>query len=117
MLLEVTEEHLHQEREKKGVAFVVVVRENLLRIGFNLTSSLNIKLTGSDIENDLLLLHSTADLDQKEYTPNKINRVIAVKNNAVANQSSMIKENLAKTAIYRVAFCNGLPLRKNRYQH
>ncbi len=59
MLMEVTEEYLHQEREKSaqkksGAAPVVVVRENLLRRGFNLTFNPNIKLTGSDIENDLL---------------------------------------------------------------
>ena|SRR3990172_810426 len=101
MLLEVTEEYLHQEREKSalkksGAAPVVVVRENLLRRGFNLTFNPNIKLAGSDIENDLLLLHSTANPDQKEYTPNEVNMVIAVKNNAAANQSSIIKENFDK---------------------
>jgi hypothetical protein len=101
MLMEVTEEYLHQEREKSaqkksGAAPVVVVRENLLRRGFNLTFNPNIKLTGSDIENDLLLLHSTANPDQKEYAPNEVNMVIAVKNNAVSNQSSTIKEDFDK---------------------
>ncbi|MGE5574729.1 MAG: hypothetical protein ACM3UL_01215, partial [Ignavibacteria bacterium] len=57
MLLEVAEECLHQEREKSafkktGAPPVVVVRENLLRRGFNLTFNPDIKLKGSDIKND-----------------------------------------------------------------
>jgi hypothetical protein len=101
MLMEVTEEYLHQEREKSaqkksGAAPVVVVREHLLRRGFNLTFNPNIKLAGSEIENDLLLLHSTANPDQEEYAPNEVNMVIAVKNNAVSNQSSTIKEDFDK---------------------
>jgi len=98
MLLEVTEEYLHQEREKSaqkksGAAPIVVVREHLLRRGFNLTFNPNIKLVGSDIKNDLLLLHSTANPDQKEYATNEVNMIISVKNNAIANQLSIIKEN------------------------
>ncbi|MGE5532727.1 MAG: hypothetical protein ACM3UN_00095 [Bacillota bacterium] len=98
MLLEVAEESLHQEREKSafkknGAPPIVVIRENLLRRGFNLTFNPDIKLKGSDIKNDLLLLHSTANPDQKEYAPNEVNMVIAVKNNGVANQSTLIKKN------------------------
>ena len=101
MLMEVAEESLHQEREKSarkksGAAPVFVVREHLLRRGFNLTFNPNIKIAGSKIENDLLLLHSTANPDQKEYAPNEVNMIIAVKNNAVSNQSNIIKENFDK---------------------
>ena len=96
LLMEVAEECLHQEREKSaqkksGAAPVVVVREHLLRRGFNLTFNPNIKFAGSDIKNDLFLLHSTANPDQEEYAPNEVNMVIAVKNNAAPKQSNVIK--------------------------
>ena len=98
MLMEVAEEYLHQEREKtaqkkSGAATEVVIREHLLRRGFNLTFNPNIKLVGSNIKNDLFLLKSTINPDQKEYSPNEVKLVIEIKNNAVANQSEIIKEN------------------------
>jgi hypothetical protein len=98
MLMEVAEEYLHQEREKtaqkkSGAAVEVVIREHLLRRGFNLTFNPNIKLMGSNIKNDLFLLRSTINPDQKEYSPSEVNLVIEIKNNAVANQSEIIKEN------------------------
>ena len=73
MLMEVAEEYLHQEREKtaqkkSGAATKVVIREHLLRRGFNMTFNPNIKLVGSNIKNDLLLLKSTVNPDQKEYS-------------------------------------------------
>ncbi len=96
MLMEVAEECLHQEREKSalkksGAAPVVVVREHLLRRGFNLTFNPNTKFAGSEIKNDLLLLHSTANPDQEEYAPNEVNMVIAVKSNAAPKQSNATK--------------------------
>jgi hypothetical protein len=98
MLMEVAEEYLHQEREKtaqkkSGVPTEVVIREHLLRRGFNLTFNPKIKLAGSNIKNDLFLLKSTINPDQKEYSPNDVNLVIVIKNNAVANQSELLKEN------------------------
>jgi len=98
MLMEVAEEYIHQEREKSaqkksGAATEVVVREHLLRRGFNVSFNPNIKLKGSDIKNDLLLLRSTVNPDQNEYAPNEIDVVIEVKNNAVADQASLIKKN------------------------
>jgi hypothetical protein len=98
MLMEVAEEYLHQEREKtaqkkSGPAAEEVIREHLLRRGFNLTFNPNIKLAGSNIKNDLFLLRSTINPDQKEYSPSEVNLVIEIKNNAVANQSEIIKQN------------------------
>lgn len=98
MLLEVAEEYIHQEREKtaqkkSGPATEVIIREHLLRRGFNLTFNPNIKVTGSNIKNDLLLLKPTINPDQKEYSPNEVKLIIEVKNNAAANQSRIIKEN------------------------
>jgi hypothetical protein len=98
MLMEVAEEYLHQEREKtaqkkSGAATEVVIREHLLRRGFNLTFNPNVKLAGSNLKNDLFLLRSRINPDQKEYSPGEVNLVIEIKNNAVANQSEIIKEN------------------------
>jgi len=98
MLLEVAEESIHQEREKtsqkkSGLPTEVVIREHLLRRGFNLTFNPNIKVVGSDIKNDLFLLKPTINPDQKEYLPNEVNLVIEVKNSAAANQSRITKEN------------------------
>ena len=98
MLMEVAEEYLHQEREKiaqkkSGVPTEVVIREHLLRRGFNLTFHPKIKLEGSNLKNDLFLLKSTTNPDQKEYSPIDVKVVIAIKNNAAANQSEIIKEN------------------------
>ncbi len=98
MLLEVAEEFIHQEREKtaqkkSGAPTEVVIREHLLRRGFNLTFNPNIKLVGSNKKNDLFLLKSTINPDQKEYSPNEVNLVIEIKNNAVANQSEILRKN------------------------
>jgi hypothetical protein len=98
MLMEVAEEYLHQEREKtaqkkSGAPTEVVIREHLLRRGFNLTFNPNVKIAGSDIKNDLFLLRSTINPDQKEYSPNEVNLVIEIKNNAIANQSEILKGN------------------------
>ena len=98
MLMEVAEEYLHQEREKtaqkkSGAPTEVVIREHLLRRGFNLTFNPNVKIAGSNTKNDLFLLKSTINPDQKEYPPNEVKLVIEIKNNANANQSEIIKGN------------------------
>jgi hypothetical protein len=97
MLLEVAEEFIHQEREKtaqkkSGAPTEVVIREHLLRRGFNLTFNPNIKLVGSNKKNKLFLLKSTINPDQKEYSPNEVNLVIEIKNDAVANQSEILRK-------------------------
>jgi hypothetical protein len=97
MLLEVAEEFIHQEREKtaqkkSGAPTEVVIREHLLRRGFNVTFNPNIKLVGSNKKNKLFLLKSTINPDQKEYSPNEVNLVIEIKNDAVANQSEILRK-------------------------
>ena len=97
MMLEVAEEYIHQEREKasqkkSGAPTELVIREHLLRRGFNLTFNPNIKLAGSNIKNDLFLLKSAINPDQKEYSPNEVNLVIEIKNNAVVNQSEILRK-------------------------
>jgi hypothetical protein len=70
-----------------------VIREHLLKKGFNLTLNPNVKILGSNIRNDLLLLKPKANQNLMEYSPNEVDMVIEIKNNAVANQSQRIKAN------------------------
>ena len=98
MLIEVAEEYLDQQKEKTpqnkcGKATEIVIREHLLRKWFNVTSNANVRVLGSNIKNDLLLLKPTINPNQKEYSPNEVDMVIEIKNNAVANQSRIIREN------------------------
>ena len=98
MLMEVAEEYILQEREKaaqkkSGNAVEVVVREHLLRRGFNLTFNAEVKVTGSNIKNDLLLLESMVNPDLKEYEPCEVNMVIEIKNSSIDDKSKLIKEN------------------------
>jgi len=98
MLIEVAEEYLDQQKEKtpqnkSGKATEMVIREHLLRKGFNVTSNANVRVLGSNIKNDLLLLKPPINPNQKEYSPNEVDTVIEIKNNAVANQSRIIREN------------------------
>jgi hypothetical protein len=98
MLLEVAEECIQQKREKtaqkkSGNPTEVVVREHLLRRGFNLTFNPDVKVQGSNIKNDLFLLESMVNPDLKEYPSNEVNMVVEIKNNAAADQSKLIKEN------------------------
>jgi hypothetical protein len=98
MLIEVAEEYLDQQKEKTSQnkcrkATEIVIREHLLRKGFNVTSNANVRVLGSNIKNDLLLLKPTINPNQKEYSPNEVDMVIEIKNNAVANQSRIIGEN------------------------
>lgn len=95
MLLEVAEEYINQKTQKStsGTATETVIREHLLRRGFNLSFNPNVKIEGSDIKNDLFLLNSTVNPSQKEYMPSDVCMIIEVKNNSAANQSETIKAN------------------------
>jgi hypothetical protein len=124
MLMEVAEEYILQEREKaaqkkSGNAAVVVVREHLLRRGFNLTFSSNVKVSGSNIKNDLLLLESLINPNQEEYAPDEVNMVIEIKNNAAANQAKLIKENFdeLKKLSPRLRFAVVVLSEKTGYDH
>lgn len=101
MLIEVAEEYLEQKEEKtpqnkSGKATEIVIRNHLLEKEFNVTLNPNVKVLGSNIKNDLLLLKPKINPNQSEYSPNEIDMVIEIKNNAVANQSRVIKENFDK---------------------
>jgi hypothetical protein len=98
MLIEVAEENIRQDKEKsaqkkRGFPFEVVVREHLLRRGFNLTFNPNVTIEGSEIKNDLFFLKSTVNPNLKKYSPSEVNLVIEVKNNAGVDSAKSIKEN------------------------
>lgn len=95
MLIEVAEEYINQKTQKtrSGPATVTVIREHLLRRGFNLSFNPNVTLEGSDIKNDLFLLKSTVNPSQKEYNSSDVSMIIEIKNNSSANQSESIKAN------------------------
>jgi len=97
MLLEVANEYYDQKKEhtsqsKSGTPTENVVREHLLRRGFNVSFNPNVTIHGSDIKCDMFLLKSTINPSQDSYLPSEISMVIEVKNNAATNQSSIIKE-------------------------
>jgi len=96
MLIEVYEEYLTQKRgdtpqNKSGNATEIVIRNHLLRRGFNVTLNPNVVIQGSGIRNDSLLLKPNVNPSKHVYAPNEVDTVIEIKNNAVANQSWIIK--------------------------
>jgi hypothetical protein len=91
MLIEVTEEFEKQKnnktaREKSGNPTEIVIRDHLLRKNLNLSMIPNVTIQGSKIENDLLLLKSAVEPNQKTYPVDQVKMVIEVKNNAVAGK-------------------------------
>jgi hypothetical protein len=98
MLIEVAEEYSKQKRwdtpqNKSGNATEIVIRNHLLAKGFNVTLNPNVMIQGSTIRNDSLLLKPIVDPSRRMYSPNEVDTVIEIKNNAVANQSRAIKSN------------------------
>lgn len=102
MLIEVADEYSKQNvrlRRRRararasGNATEIVIRDHLLRRGFNITLNPNVKIKGSGIRNDILLLKPGVNPRNTLYSPNEVDTIIEIKNNAVANQSRIIKEN------------------------
>jgi len=98
MLLEVAEEYLKQRRgdtpqNKSGNATEIVIRNHLLKRGFNVTLNPNVKIQGSGLRIDSLLLKPNVNPNKLTYAPNEVNTIAEIKNNAVANQSQKIREN------------------------
>jgi len=121
MLLEVAEEYINlkTEKSKNGTATETVIREHLLRRGFNLSFNPNVKLEGSEIKNDLFLLKSTVNPSQKEYAPNDLCMIIEIKNNSSPNQSEAIKANFdeLKTLAPYMCFAAVILSDKKGYSH
>jgi hypothetical protein len=92
MLIEVSEEFEKQKidktaREKSGNPAEIVLRNHLLRRNLNLSMIPNVTIQGSKIKNDLLLLKSGVDPNQKTYPSSQVKMVIEVKNNAVGGKT------------------------------
>ena len=92
MLIEVSEEFERQKivkttREKSGNATEIVIRNHLLRRNLNLSMNPNVTIQGSKIKNDLLLLKSGVDPNQKTFASDNVKMVIEIKNNAVGGKT------------------------------
>jgi len=92
MLIEVSEEFEKQKSdkaacEKSGKPTEIVIRNHLMKRNLNLSLIPDIAIQGSKIKNDLLLLKSGVDLNQKNFPSNNVKMVIEVKNNAVRGKT------------------------------
>ena len=92
MLIEVSEEFQKQKidktaREKSGNAPEMVIRNHLRTRNLNLSMIPNVTIQGSKIKNDLLLLKSGVDPNQKTFPSSNVKMVIEVKNNAVGGKT------------------------------
>ena len=92
MLIEVCEEFEKQKidktaREKSGNAPEIVIRNHLMRRNINISIIPNVTIQGSKIKNDLLLLKSGIDPNQKTFPSDNVKMVIEIKNNAVGGKT------------------------------
>jgi hypothetical protein len=92
MLIEVCEEFQRQKidksaREKFGNPSEIVVRNHLMRRSLNLSMIPNVTIQGSKVENDLLLLKSDVDPNQKNFQSDNVKMIIEIKNNAVGGKT------------------------------
>src|SRR5208283_3231943 len=91
MLIEVSEEFEKQKtdktaREKSGNATEIVIRNHLMKRNLNLSMIPNVTIQGSKIKNDLLLLKSGVDPNQKTYPFDHVKMIIEIKNNAIGGK-------------------------------
>ena len=92
MLIEVSEEFEKQKnyktaRENSGNPAEIVLRNHLMRRKLNLSMIPNVTIQGSNVKNDLLLLKSGVDPNQKTYPSDQVKMIIEVKNNSVAGKT------------------------------
>ena len=92
MLIEVCEEFEKQKidktsREKFGNPTEIVVRNHLLRRNLNFSTIPEVTIQGSKIKNDLLLLKSGIDPNQKTFPVDNVKMVIEVRNSGVSGKT------------------------------
>lgn len=92
ILIEVSKEFEKQKidkttHEKSGNTTEIIIRNHLLRRNLNLSMNPNVTIQGSKIKNDLLLLKSGVDPNQKTFTSDNVKMVIEIKNNAVGGKT------------------------------
>jgi hypothetical protein len=109
MLIEVIEEFEKQKidktaREKSGNPTEIVLRNHLLRRNLNLSMNPNVTIQGSKIKNDLLLLKSGVDPNQKIFTSDNVKMVIEIKNNAVGGKTMENGKREDPNKVLRVKF-------------
>jgi len=109
MLIEVSEEFERQKidktaREKSGNPAEIVLRNRLIRRNLNLSLIPDVTIQGSKIKNDLLLLKSGVDPNQKTYLSNQVKMVIEVKNNSVGGKTLENGKQEDPSKVMRVKF-------------
>ena len=109
MLIEVSEEFEKQKivktaREKSGNATEIVIRNHLIGRNFNLSMIPNVTIQGSKIKNDLLLLKSGVDPNQKTYRSDQVKMVIEIKNNGVGGKTMENGKREDPNKVLRVKF-------------
>jgi hypothetical protein len=92
MLIEVSEEFQKQKidktaREKSGNPTEIVIRDHLARRNLNVSMIPDVTIQGSKIKNDLLLLKSGVDPNQKTFPVDSVKMVIEIKNSAVGSKT------------------------------
>ena len=108
-MLEVSEEFQKQKndkttREKSGNATEIAIRNHLLRRNLNLSMNPNVTIQGSKIKNDLLLLKSGVDPNQKIFTSDNVKMVIEIKNNGVGGKTMENGKREDPNKVLRVKF-------------
>lgn len=78
-----------------GKATENVIREHLLEKGLNMSNT-RVQIDPSWQEIDLLLLKPRSDPRKPKYSPDEVDTVLEIKNNAVADQTTEIKKNFNK---------------------
>ena len=109
ILIEVSEEFQKQKidkttREKSGNATEIVIRNHLLRRNLNLSMNPNVTIQGSKIKNDLLLLKSGVDPNQKTFPSDNVKMVIEIKNNGVGGKTMENGKREDPNKVLRVKF-------------
>ena len=109
MLIEVSEEFERQKiyktaREKSGNATEIVIRNHLIRKNLNLSMIPNVKIQRSKVKNNLLLLKSGVDPNQKNYPSDQVKMVIEIKNNAVGGKALKKGKREDPNKVLRVKF-------------
>ena len=72
-----------------------VIRDHLRKKGLNMSRS-RVRITPSWREIDLLLLKPESNPTKPKYRPEEVDAILEIKNNAVADQTTIIKQNFDK---------------------
>lgn len=82
-------------RDVSGAATENVIRSHLISKGLNISRS-RVYVAPSWIEIDMLSLKEGVDPIKSEFSPSEVKTIIEIKNNAVADQTTIIRKNFGK---------------------